>query len=85
MKAKTFEYNAVIQFAGKGGAFVPFPYDVRSWFSKGRVKVYATFDGEPYEGSVVNMGVKNADGTSVTSSASARISGLNWEAGRRYN
>jgi hypothetical protein len=25
--------------------------------------VHATFDGEPYDGSVVNMGVKNSDGT----------------------
>jgi len=28
-----------------------------------RVKVHATFDGEPYDGSVVNMGVKNPDGS----------------------
>ncbi len=27
------------------------------------VKVYATFDGEPYDGSIVNMGVKNPDGS----------------------
>lgn len=27
------------------------------------MKVHATFDGIPYEGSVVNMGVKNADGS----------------------
>ena len=58
-----YQYNAVIQSADKGGAYVPFPYDVRSEFGKGRVKVYATFDGEPYEGSIVNMGVKNADGS----------------------
>ena len=32
-------------------------------FGKGRVKVHATFDGEPYDGSIVNMGVKNADGS----------------------
>ena len=40
-----------------------FPYDVREEFGKGRVKVHATFDGEPYDGSVVNMGVKNGDGS----------------------
>ena len=39
-----------------------FPYDVRVEFGKGRVKVHATFDGEPYNGSIVNMGVKNPDG-----------------------
>lgn len=27
------------------------------------MKVRATFDGEPYEGSLVNMGVRNADGS----------------------
>ena len=62
---KVYEYDAVIMSSasGKGGAFVPFPYDVRAEFGKGRVKVHATFDGEPYDGSVVNMGVKNADGS----------------------
>lgn len=40
-----------------------FPYNVREEFGKGRVKVHATFDGEPYDGSVVNMGVKNPDGS----------------------
>jgi hypothetical protein len=27
------------------------------------MKVHATFDGEHYDGSVVNMGIKNADGS----------------------
>ncbi len=39
-----------------------FPYDIRKEFGKGRVKVHATFDGEPYDGSIVNMGVKDEDG-----------------------
>ena len=62
---KTYEYEATIRSseAGKGGAYVAFPYDVRTEFGKGRVKVHATFDGEPYDGSIVNMGVKNADGS----------------------
>lgn len=62
---KTYEYEAVIETSeiGKGGAFVRFPYDLRAEFGKGRVKVSATFDGEPYEGSIVNMGLKNADGS----------------------
>jgi len=58
-----FEYEAVIQPADRGGAYVVFPYDIRAAFSKGRVRVHATFDGEPYDGSIVNMGVKNADGS----------------------
>lgn len=32
-------------------------------FGKGRVKVHATFDGEPYDGSIVNMGLKRSDGS----------------------
>ncbi|MDR1664932.1 MAG: DUF1905 domain-containing protein [Clostridiales bacterium] len=63
MSAKAYEYSAVIQPADKGGAYVEFPYDIRAEFGKGRVKVHATFDGEPYDGSIVNMGVKNPDGS----------------------
>ena len=65
MNEKVYKYDAVIQHStiGKGGAYVPFPYDVREEFGKGRVRVHATFDSEPYEGSVVNMGVKNVDGS----------------------
>jgi hypothetical protein len=62
---KVYEYDAVIisSESGRGGAYVPFPFDIRQEFGKGRVKVHATFDGEHYDGSIVNMGVKNADGS----------------------
>lgn len=64
MNQRVYEYEAVVQSVpDKGGAFVEFPYDIREEFGKGRVKVFATFDGHPYEGSVVNMGVKNPDGS----------------------
>jgi len=65
MSDNLYEYNAVIQSSesGKGGTYVPFPYDIRAVFGKGRVKVYATFDGEPYEDSIVNTGVTNDGGT----------------------
>ncbi len=64
MNDRLYEYDAVIMDAGKsGGAFVTFPYNVRAEFGRGRVKVRATFDGEPYDGSLVNMGVKNEDGS----------------------
>lgn len=65
MNDKVYEYDTVIQSSenGKGGAYVIFPYDIRAEFGKGRVKVHATFDGEPYDGSIVNMGVKNQDGS----------------------
>lgn len=43
-------------------AYIVVPIDIRKEYGKGRLKVDATFDGEPYSGSVVNMGVKDADG-----------------------
>ena len=64
MNDKSYEFEAVIEAVPeKGGAYVRFPYDIRKEFGKGRVKVDVTFDGEPYRGSIVNMGVKNADGS----------------------
>lgn len=64
MNEKLYEYESLVYEADKkGGAYVVFPYDVRTEFGKGRAKVHVTFDGEPYDGSVVNMGVKNADGS----------------------
>ncbi|MDR2546339.1 MAG: DUF1905 domain-containing protein [Lachnospiraceae bacterium] len=63
MNKRVYEYEVVIESASKGGAYVAFPFDIRTEFGKGRVKVCATFDGEPYHGSIVNMGVKNTDGT----------------------
>lgn len=61
---KTYKFEAVIEpVPNKGGAFVRFPYDIRAEFGKGRVKAEVTFDGEPYSGSIVNMGVKNDDGS----------------------
>ena len=62
--SKTYEYDAVIrELPEKGGAYVVFPWNIREELGKGRVKVHATFDGIPYDGSIVNMGVKNKDGS----------------------
>ena len=61
---KRFEYDAVLhETPDSGGAYVAFPWDIRAEFGAGRVKVRATFDSIPYDGSIVNMGVKNADGS----------------------
>ena len=61
---KQYEFDAVIvEDPDSGGAYVAFPWDIREEFGKGRVKVHATFDGVPYDGSVVNMGVRNEDGS----------------------
>lgn len=43
-------------------AYVIVPVNIKDVYGKGRLKVEATFDGVPYSGSVVNMGVKDADG-----------------------
>lgn len=59
---KQYEYDTRIhELPEKGGAYVVFPWNIREEFGKGRVKVHATFDGIPYDGSIVNMGVKNED------------------------
>ena len=58
-----FEYDATLHVLPDGGAYVAFPWNVREVFGKGRAKVHAEFDGVPYDGSVVNMGVKHADGS----------------------
>ncbi len=56
MNEKVYEFDAVIQKVPDiDGAYVEFPYDVKEEFGKGRVKVHATFDGVPYDGSLVRM------------------------------
>ena len=62
--SKTYEYDAVVrELPEKGGAYVVSPWNIWEEFGKGRVKVHASFDGIPYDGSIVNMGVKNVDGS----------------------
>lgn len=60
----SYAFDAIIhKVPDIDGAYVVFPYDVKAVFGKGRVKVHATFDGVPYEGSIVNMGTKREDGS----------------------
>lgn len=57
MYIKTYIFDAIIKKVPDiDGAYIEFPYDVREEFGKGRVKVSATFDGYPYDGSLVRMG-----------------------------
>jgi len=68
----THRFSATIERSGDmDAAYVRVPIDIKRVYGKGRLKVQAVFspqgcglqnDGEPYSGSVVNMGVKNADG-----------------------
>jgi len=63
-KNKTYEFEATIQkVPDQDGAYIAVPFDIKQEFGKGRVKVHATFDGVPYDGIIVNMGVKNDDGS----------------------
>ncbi len=56
MNPKVYTFDAVLlKVPDIDGAYIEFPYDVRQEFGKGRVKVHATFDGYPYEGSLVRM------------------------------
>lgn len=64
MSESLYQFEAVIEpVPDKGGAFVRVSFDIRKEFGQDRVKVEATFNGVPYCGSIVNMGVKNPDGS----------------------
>lgn len=64
MTNRLYKFKAKIHIVpNKGGAYIEFPYDIRKEFGKGRVKVHVTFDDIPYDGSIVNMGIKNPDGS----------------------
>lgn len=56
MNDKVYEFEAeLLKVPDIDGAYVEFPFDVKEEFGKGRVKVHATFDGYPYDGSLVRM------------------------------
>ena len=57
-----YEFDAVLHEEDDGGTYVIFPWDVRELTGKGRMKVHAEFCGIPYDGSIVNMGVKDEQG-----------------------
>ena len=58
-----YEFDALIhELPDTGGAYIVFPWNLREEFGAGRVKVRALFDGIPYDGSIVNMGVKDEAG-----------------------
>lgn len=52
------EFDGEIVAAGKGGAVIEIPFDVKSVYGKSRVKVHVTFDNQDYRGSIVRMGGK---------------------------
>lgn len=57
------QFAATVERSGDMDAgYIVVPVDIRKEYGVGRLKVEATFDGVPYSGSVVNMGVKDSDG-----------------------
>lgn len=61
MNDKLYEFDAEVKkVEGINGAYVEFPYDVKAEFGKGRVKVHATFDGEP-SGDMVHVTIKERE------------------------
>jgi hypothetical protein len=64
---KTYAFEAEIKKVPEiDGTYIAMPFDAREEFGKGRSKVHATFDGESYDGSIVNMGVKHDGGSTCT-------------------
>lgn len=56
MNLKKYEFDAIIhKVPDRDAAYIEFPWDVNEEFHRGRVKVHATFDGIPYDGSLVRM------------------------------
>ena len=58
MKEHKFKVT-ILQNEDMNAGYIIFPYDIKKEFNKGRVKVHATFDGINYDGSIVNMGLKD--------------------------
>lgn len=54
--SKVYEFEAkIIKVPDIDGAYIEIPFDVKAEYGKRHVPVTATFDGEPYEGSLVRM------------------------------
>lgn len=66
MIMKQYHYQSKIYpVPEKSGAYTVFPYDLRQETGKGRLKVNVSFDGFDYQGSIVNMGIKDDSGNIV--------------------
>lgn len=61
---KEYKFKSILEKSeGIDGAYIRIPFDIKKEFGKGRVKVIAVFEGIEYSGSIVNMGIKNSDGS----------------------
>jgi hypothetical protein len=58
-KSAKLEFKAKLRDSGGSGVYVEPPFDVSDTFGqRGRIKIKATFDGEPYRGSLFPYGGK---------------------------
>lgn len=58
-------FDATLEAADRGGAYVVVPFDAREVFGSGRPRIVATFDGAPaggYRGSLASMGGRHVLG-----------------------
>lgn len=53
---KEYRFTGELIDAGGGGVFIPFPYDAKKEFGKGRVPIRCKIDSEPYRGTMVKYG-----------------------------
>lgn len=61
---KEYKFKSIIEKTEDiDGAYIRIPFDIKKEFGKGRIKVIAVFEGIEYSGSIVNMGIKNSDGS----------------------
>lgn len=56
---ETKTFTAIIQNAGRGGAFVDVPFDVEAVFGSKRPRVKAMIEGVPYRGILTRMGTEH--------------------------
>lgn len=55
---KTYNFEAIIKKnPDMDAAYIEVPIDIKKEYGVGRLKVDATFDSEPYQGSIVKMGL----------------------------
>lgn len=48
----------IMQNGNMDAGYIIVPIDIRAVYNRGRLPVHATFDGEPYDGQVVKMGLE---------------------------
>ncbi|MDB5281365.1 MAG: hypothetical protein JWO06_440 [Bacteroidota bacterium] len=53
---KEYKFKAILQGEDGGGVYVPFPYDAKKEFGKGKIPIKCTIDGEHYRGTMIKYG-----------------------------